>query len=218
MSIDSLAAWSSSSWSADPPWAAAAQREALTAAGASWWRTRREFLDPELLSRPMFQMTALAGAGMTWGLRAATRGTREVRGGWAARHTAPRGRGDRRRGRHRHQHDERVDGAGPPGGRDPGPAGGPSHSGPPGGHRALEGPGGPERAQGRGGHPRCRPSGPEIAPATRAAAASRTQAPPSSSGNTGARSSQSCRLAEAGTSADRLGRRQQRLPEVAVAA
>ena len=86
MSIDSLAAWSSSSWSADPPWAAAAQREALTAAGASWWRTRREFLDPELLSRPMFQMTALAGAGMTWGLRAATRGTREVRGGWAARH------------------------------------------------------------------------------------------------------------------------------------
>ena len=115
MSIDSLAAWSSSSWSADPPWAAAAQREALTAAGASWWRTRREFLDPELLSRPMFQMTALAGAGMTWGLRAATRGTREVRGGWAARHTAPRGRGDRRRGRHRHQHDERVDGAGPPG-------------------------------------------------------------------------------------------------------
>ena len=151
MSIDSLAAWSSSSWSADPPWAAAAQREALTAAGASWWRTRREFLDPELLSRPMFQMTALAGAGMTWGLRAATRGTREVRGGWAARHTAPRGRGDRRRGRHRHQHDERVDGAGPPGGRDPGPAGGPSHSGPPGGHRALEGPGGPERAQGRGG-------------------------------------------------------------------
>ena len=137
MSIDSLAAWSSSSWSADPPWAAAAQREALTAAGASWWRTRREFLDPELLSRPMFQMTALAGAGMTWGLRAATRGTREVRGGWAGRHTAPRGRGDRRRGRHRHQHDERVDGAGPPGGRDLGPAGGPSHSGPPGGHRAL---------------------------------------------------------------------------------
>ena len=150
MSIDSLVAWSFSSWSADPLWAAAAQREALTAPGASWWRTRREF-DPELLSRQMFQMTALAGAGMTWGLRAATRGTREVRGGWAGRHTAPRGRGDRRRGRHRHQHDERVDGAGPPGGRDPGPAGGPSHSGPPGGHRALEGSGGPERAQGRGG-------------------------------------------------------------------
>ena len=151
MSIDSLAAWSSSSWSADPPWAAAAQREALTAAGASWWRDPPGIPGPRAAEQADVPDDGARRSRHDLGLRAATRGTREVRGGWAARHTAPRGRGDRRRGRHRHQHDERVDGAGPPGGRDPGPAGGPSHSGPPGGHRALEGPGGPERAQGRGG-------------------------------------------------------------------